>query len=170
MKYRISKGYWIWAQFDSVSMKRYNKIYNICNYKLKGPLFDIHMTLSGPLLNHKYIKQKFYLLKNKLKCIKLKTVDYKYSNEFYRSLYIDVKLDKELMGFKSYIDKWFGISTKNYEPHISIYYGNKEFKEKKEIIEKLPKIPLTSLLSKLCLVYVNENKNQWKIIEKFKIP
>ena len=48
MNSRISKGYWIWGQFDTNTTDLINSLYKEINNKLNGPNFDIHLTISGP--------------------------------------------------------------------------------------------------------------------------
>ena len=57
MNSRISKGYWIWGQFDTNATDLINSLYQQINNKLNGPNFDIHLTISGPF-NYDEEKQK----------------------------------------------------------------------------------------------------------------
>ena len=60
---RISKGYWIWAQFDNSCTQRLLKIKNELENLIKGPVFDIHLTLSGPLKGlDQNSKKKLFML------------------------------------------------------------------------------------------------------------
>ena len=57
MNSRISKGYWLWGQFDANATDLINSLYQEINNKLNGPNFDIHLTISGPF-NYDEEKQK----------------------------------------------------------------------------------------------------------------
>ena len=47
---RISKAYWVWGQFVDSDMVYLDRIKSLINKKLKGPNFNIHLTLLGPLM------------------------------------------------------------------------------------------------------------------------
>ena len=167
MKKRVTKGFWIWGQFDNQSTINLNKIYKNINDNLKGPLFEIHLTLSGPIKNkNKEIINKFFLLKKMIELIEIETVDYLYSENYYESLFIKIKKSNELMDLKFTIDKIFNLSNKEYNPHISLFYGNTLEEKKLEIISKISKPPKRIKLKKLCLVNIEENINKWKIEDK----
>ena len=161
---RVCKGFWIWGQFDNQSTIELNKIYNITNDNLKGPFFDLHLTLSGPIKNkNKEVVNDFLLLKKNIKSLELETVDYLCSNNYYESLFISIKKSKELMDLKSNIDSKFNLSNTKYNPHISLFYGNVSNKKKLDIILKLPRPPKNMKLKKICLVNVDENIDKWEI-------
>ena len=60
MSSRISKGYWIWGQFDANATDLITSLYQEINNKLNGPNFDIHLTISGPF-NYDEEKQLHYV-------------------------------------------------------------------------------------------------------------
>lgn len=164
MKERNSTGFWIWAQFDDKSMSSLKKIYSITNDKFKGPKFDLHLTISGPInFKNDIILKKFYDLKLKLKSFKIKINKYSFSNFFYESLYASVYLSKNLENLKLIVDKEFDLNQKKYKPHISLFYGKRKTIEKKDLINDLPTLPKTVKLLKLCFVNVNEEKKIWDI-------
>ena len=55
----------------------------------------------------------------------------------------------------------------NYFPHISLSYGNHQINEKNELISNLPKFNKPIRISKIALVEIYEDINQWKIKEIF---
>ena len=48
---RISKAHWIWGQFVNRDMDYLDSIKLRVNEKLKGPNFDIYLTLLGPVMS-----------------------------------------------------------------------------------------------------------------------
>ena len=65
MENRISQGYWIWGQFDKDSMDELKLIYKKVNEVFNGPFFNVHITISGPLISiNNNIIDNFYSLKN----------------------------------------------------------------------------------------------------------
>ena len=84
---RISKGYWIWAQFDCSCTLKLNTIKRELKNLVKGPEFDIHLTLSGPLSgSDQNIKKNFLDLKDHLKSIEIQTNGYGFRQKYFESL------------------------------------------------------------------------------------
>ena len=164
MENRISQGYWIWGQFDKDSMDELKLIYKKVNEVFNGPFFNVHITISGPLISiNNNIIDNFYSLKKKFQSIELDLNRYLFSEDIYESFFIDVQNSKILMNFKCNIDREFNILNNNYKPHISLFYGEESKNNKKKLIYELPKLPNYVNLYKLCLVKIDENINKWYI-------
>ena len=166
---RISKGYWLWGLFPEKETYFLNEIKANVQSKLKSPFFQTHITLSGPYL---YIDDVF--LKNLKNCAKSNSVinlnvdGYDFRQEIYKSFFISIKNSFPLKELRKNIYKLNKFDMENnYSPHISLAYGNHEEKDKKELISKLSKINNSITLSKIALVFVDENINLWKILESF---
>ncbi len=167
MKKRISEAFWIWARFDSGSTLELKKIYEQVNKYCYGPFFQTHLTLSGPIFGSKKNNlEKFKSLKYYCKKIEIESYGYEFSNKFYESIFIKINNSKNLLNMKNTIDLKFSLKKKKYNPHVSLYYGELNTKEKVKIIKNLPDSPKKIKLVKLCFVYVNEEKNIWKILEE----
>ena len=166
---RIKKGYWVWGLFNSEESNLLNEIKGKVQSKLKSPVFETHITLTGPYL----IIDKNFL--NKLKTfgksnsvIKLNADGYDFKQEEFKSFYISIKNSKNLKELRKNIYELNKFDIKNnYSPHISLSYGNHEKKEKEILISKLPVFNKPIKMSKIALVEVNEDINLWKIIESF---
>ena len=168
---RISKSYWLWLQISKKDEKKLQKIKDIINNKRKGPKFDIHLTLIGPYL--KFKKNDYKLIKKiskKIKKFKIRLVKYELTKKKYIALYIKVKKTKELSQVR---EKFFETNyikqNLKYNPHISLYYGEKDILTKKRIISKLPKLNKSVTIDKVSIVDVNEKINKWKIIKRIKL-
>lgn len=166
---RISKGYWLWGLFPSKEKYFLNKIKNKVQSELKSPFFETHITLSGPFLeidNNFSNKLKNFAKNNS--SIKLELIGYDFTQEIFKSFYIQIKKTRSLKEFRRNISKLkeFDIMN-NYNPHISLSYGNHKIREKKELISKLPKLGQPIIMSKIALVEVNEDINLWRILESF---
>ena len=168
---RIEKAYWLWLEISKKDTKRIQKIKNLIDQKLKGPRFNIHLTLIGPYLklgenDIKLIKK----ISKKIEKFKIQLVKYDFTNKKYTSLYIKVKKSKKLsLVRKKFFKTNYLKQYSKYQPHISLYYGETDTKLKKKIISKLPKLNKTVTIDKLSISDVNEKINKWKIIRRIKL-
>ena len=168
---RIEKAYWLWLEISKKDTKKIQKIKNLINQKLKGPRFNIHLTLIGPYLklgenDIKLIKK----ISKKIEKFKIQLVKYDFTNKKYTSLYIKVKKSKKLsLVRKKFFKTNYLKQYSKYQPHISLYYGETDTKLKKKIISKLPKLNKTVTIDKLSISDVNEKINKWKIIRRIKL-
>ncbi len=168
---RISKAYWLWGLFPSKETNVLNKIKANVQSVLKSPVFETHITLTGPYLK----SNNLFLDKLKTFCdsknvVLLDINGYDFQQEKFKSFYISIKNSKHLKKLRKNIYELNELDLdieNNYSPHISLSYGNHEIKEKKELISKLPKFNKQIRLSKIALVEVDEDINLWKILESF---
>ena len=121
MNSRISKGYWVWGQFDTNSTDTMVSLYRQINNKLNGPNFDIHLTISGPLnYDDETQTEIFEDISSKFSIIDLQLKGMNQTDEFFRSLFIDVAQNKDLNNLKNYIDHSFNINAVQYLSLIHI--------------------------------------------------
>ena len=166
---RIKKGYWVWGLFSLKEKKFLNEIKAKVQNKLKSPVFETHLTLTGPYL---YIEKPFL---NELKtfveghyAIMLKADGYKFKQEMFKSFYISIKNSRHLKKLRKNLYKLKEFDLDNsYSPHISLSYGNHEIKEKEFLVSQLPEFNKPIKMSKIALVEVDEDLNLWKILESF---
>jgi len=168
---RISKAIWVWCEFCDEDTTYLNNIKSNVQNKLKSPKFDIHLTLSGPF---EFIdKQAICEIKkiaHSQKQIKLNCVDYYNKNDFFESFYISLDASKDLYNLRNQIFIIQGIYPQfEFNPHISLAYGNHKIFDKIELKKKLPKLKKTLTIDKICIVDVNEEIKTWKIINKFRM-
>ena len=171
LKKRISKAFWIWLRVSKIDNKKLYNIKKIVNSYLKGPNFSIHLTLVGPYLklNRKELK-KIEKICKKIKKFKISLIGYKLNSQKFTSFFIEVKKTKNLISAKHKFSKTnYEKQNKNYNPHISLFYGIKDNKIKESIMKKLPKLNKLVTIDKLCIVDVNETINKWKIIKTIRL-
>ena len=168
---RISKAYWIWGQFSEKDTLYLNSIKDNVQISLKSPKFDVHLTLCGPYekLDHDFL---FNLnnLSNKNQSIILNLEKFDFSDEKFKSFFIKTNKSIELNNLRNNIYNLSKFACKNdYDPHISLAYGNHKKYNKDILISKMPKLRKMILLSKISLVYVNEELNIWRILNNYNL-
>lgn len=169
MNSRISKGYWIWGQFDTNTTDLINSLYKEINNKLNGPNFDIHLTISGPFkYDEEEQKELFDPIPSKFNQIDLQLKGISKTNEFFRSLFIDVAQNEDLNNLKNYIDNNFSINSFEYFPHISLFYGIEGDAIKNEIIRRV-KTPKTAIMDKISIVKVDEEIKSWEVLKSYSL-
>tara|TARA_B100000965_G_scaffold58783_1_gene44862 strand:- start:2242 stop:2754 length:513 start_codon:yes stop_codon:yes gene_type:complete len=168
---RISKAFWLWGQFSSKDTEYINGIKNEVKSLLKSPIFDAHVTLAGPFsLLDKSFFYKLKALKRNNNKIDLHLKSFNFETEFYKSFYISIKNSEELNSLRKDIYELnkFDIE-KEYEPHISLAYGNHKSKDKKNMISNLAKLNFSIKMTRISLVDVNENINRWGVLDSFNL-
>ena len=168
---RISKAYWIWGQFSKKDTSYLNSIKEYVQISLNSPRFDIHLTLCGP---YEKLGQDFLFnlknLSNKNQSIILNLEKFDFSDEKFKSFFIKTNQSIELNNLRNSIYKLSKFASKNdYEPHISLAYGNHKKYKKDLLISRMPKLRKKILLSKIALVYVNEELNIWRILNNYNL-
>jgi len=164
---RISKGYWIWGQFDPESTKQTKSLYQDINKKLCGPDFDIHLTMSGPIPYQEELHTPMLeSMSSRFKKFTIQLDGIGYKNEFFQSLFLNVVENQELKNLKKLIDKNLNIKEAEYFPHISLFYGKAENSSKIDIVNQ-SKPPTQVLLDKISVVRVNEEIKSWKVLKSY---
>ena len=57
----------------------------------------------------------------------------------------------------------------NYNPHISLAYGNHSKKNKEQLLLKIKPHPSKVIMNKISVVYVNEKNGKWDILKSFEL-
>ena len=166
---RINKGYWVWGLFSNSETNFLNEIKAKVQSILESPVFETHITLTGPYLKiDKSFLCRLKTFGKRNPQIILDVDGYNFKQEIYKSFYISIKNSRNLKELRKNIYELNQFDLVNYySPHISLSYGNHDIKEKEILITKLPKFNKQIKMSKISLVEVNEDINLWKILESF---
>jgi len=166
---RVTKGFWIWGGFNKKQNIFLESIKEKVNHFLPSPDFLIHLTLAGPYdeIDNRFLESVKYYCKKNLP-IKLNPLGFKYKQQTYESFYIPINYSLEIKKLRSNLHfiKKFPIEN-NFEPHISLAYGNHDLISKKELIDTLPNLDFSLNLSNLVIAKVDESIQQWNIIQKY---
>ena len=169
---RISKAFWIWCDFIEEDIKFLKQIQSKLYESFNSPFFDLHMTLHGPFLKRNELnKKKIYKICKNIKKIPIEAKNYKISDNFFKSFYIEVLKSEKLIELRNTIYREFPINfLYEFIPHISMIYGNFNESEKLKNIRNLPIIKKKIFTIKnIVIADVDENINKWKIIERIEL-
>ena len=163
------KTYYLWGLFPQQETEYLKLIKEKVQSILISPYFDLHITLAGPYLNiDKNFICKLKSFGESNSSIILHSDGYCFKQTMFKSFYISIKNSLDLNELRKNIYKLNQFdSDKKYFPHISLCYGTHQIKEKKELIAKLPQLDKSIIMSKIALVDINKDINQWKIQKSF---
>ena len=163
-------SYSVWGNFENKTKLSLEKLKSKVNDSFKSPKFPIHLTISSHFKGKEIeIIKKLNLASKKIKKFTIETNNYDFRNKFFQSIYIKVKLSKQLKSKKKLIDELLNAKKTFYHPHISLYYGNLSNTDKKKIISNLNRYKKKIKIVEIWFVKNNEKKLKWKIIKKFKL-
>ena len=167
MNSKISKGLYVWGEFDQESTYLVESLKKKVNKKILGPDFDVHLTLSGPINYNESDDRKIFLkLIKKFSKLKLKLSGIGYRDNYFQSLFLEVENSFELNSLKKFIEEKTGFASKEYFPHVSLFYGSANVDLKNSFCEELV-IPNEIYLEKISLVKIHKNIEQWETFETF---
>tara|TARA_B110001454_G_C12632773_1_gene397679 strand:- start:380 stop:889 length:510 start_codon:yes stop_codon:yes gene_type:complete len=163
-------SYSVWGNFENKTKFSLEKLKNKVNNNLKSPKFPVHLTISSHFKGKEIeIIKKLKLASKKIKKFTIETNNYDFRKKFFQSIYIKVKLSKQLKSKKKLIDELLNAKKTFYHPHISLYYGNLSNTYKKKILSNLNQCKIKIKIVEIWFVKNNEKKLKWKIIKKFKL-
>ena len=163
-------SYSVWGNFENKTKLSLEKLKSKVNDSFKSPKFPIHLTISSHFKGKKIeIIKKLNLASKKIKKFTIETNNYDFRKKFFQSIYIKVKLSKQLKSKKKLIDELLNAKKTFYHPHISLYYGNLSNTYKKKILSNLNQCKIKIKIVEIWFVKNNEKKLKWKIIKKFKL-
>ena len=167
MNPEISKGLYVWGEFEQESAHLVESLKKKVNEKLLGPDFDVHLTLSGPInYNESHDRKTFLNLSKRFSKLKLKLSGIGYKENYFQSLFLVVENSDELNSLKKSIDVETGVASKEYFPHVSLFYGSANEDLKKNLCRDLV-IPNEIYMEKISLVKIHKNIEQWETFKTF---
>ena len=139
------------------------------NNDLQGPEFDAHLTLTGPV-NYELDSCKNLLeeLCNRFAEFSISLDGIGFKDKFFQAFFLQVHFSKELEVLKLATDQIFGLSPKEYFPHISLYYGS-ALQSQKEACSKILLPPTSVMIDKISLVKIHEDIDEWDIVQTFSL-
>lgn len=161
-----AKGYSIWLLFDEKIEKYLQTIINLLSTQFGSPKFTPHITLlSGLEGNEAELLKKFYEL-SQIKSFNVEIKKVSYSDEFYRSLFIEIKKNEELKTIFEFATKAFDINSdfNSFLPHISLLYSFEQEEIKQELINKyLQDLPEEMKVSRIGFFRTKGRPQNWRV-------
>ena len=144
-----------------------NTIYSLST-DFGGPIFEPHITLVSSVLgSEKELVQKTEIISKKIKPFEILFGRIAYLNNFFRSLFLTVKVSIELKLARDIACKELNWNDKDYIPHLSLTYGDYSKKEKEKMISTLDIFPDGFLVDYIFFAYNDEINLKWKVIQAF---
>ena len=163
-----NKTYYLWGEFTHAEYSLLNQLQQRVNDQFNGPDFKVHLTLSGPFheLNERILGGLEDLAVTN-DSIDMRTNGYGVEDNIFQSFYIQIKLSDELLRLKRKLDDFLKIDSKNFNPHISLFYGMKELDLKNKLIKKLTSPPKAIGLDRISIVSIQDDIESWEVLYSY---
>lgn len=161
--------YSIWLLPAEKESKRFQKIINTLSESFKTPAFEPHITLmtSIPELTDDLFYQ-ISVLAALTNTFDLSIEQINSSSEYFKSLFVEIRNNDSLHQLHQEITNLFHDIEYDFQPHVSLLYGEVEAETKQSKIE-FCKENLISLfpITKIAIVHTQGDVKTWRIIESF---
>ena len=162
------KTYYIWGEFPHIDFTSLNRLHKRVNDLFNGPDFRVHLTLSGP----------FYDLDDTIiggiedlavsnNMIEMTTNGYGIEDNIFQSFYVQIQMSSELIILKERLDDLLNITPKDFNPHISLFYGNIRQTLKQEVISMLDTPPDVITLDRISIVEIVDDIESWEVLYSY---
>ena len=160
--------YAFWLILEKSDQRLIQGIINDFGKRFEAPSFLPHITVYG-LVNTKleYLSTIAEEISSNFKPFKVKLLNLAYSDEIWKTLYINIKLDKNLNTIYHHLQKNLRmINDYKFEPHLSLIYKKIPLNEKKEIISNF-ELKQSVKIDKICIFKYSRKINEWKIVDLY---
>ena len=165
---RIPKSYSIWLIPNGEKYILLKNTIIDLSHTFNGIKFIPHVTVVSNLdYSEKFLSKRVENIAKKIEPfnIEFNTIDY--SDEFFQSFFISVKINNDLAYIRKVAKSFFPEIAGKYNPHLSLAYGNIESKIKKSLKSKIH-CPIKNFeATELYLAYNDEVNFKWEVINKF---
>ena len=163
----MKKMYCVWLKFDSADLSEI--IVNL-SQKYNGPVFEPHCTLIGKTdVSLPKLKSAIIGLNSNFDLSKVHTKEINYSDNYWRTLFIELDEKKVLTKWHEYIRHSLSIDIdKKYLPLISLMYNYISREEKKRIAENI-RLQSTYKIKSIQIVDCSDKVDEWHTVFEYKI-
>jgi len=133
-----------------------------------GPIFEPHVTLIGSFLgDEKKLIDKTRRISKKIQPFEILFDGIDYFNEFFRSLFLKVKFNPQLILSRNIACKELGFIEDDYRFHLSLIYGDYTVKQKEKMILSFDLVIDSFSVNNIYLAHNDEINLKWKVIREF---
>ena len=162
----VSYSIWLMPEGNVKDQLKY-AIYSLST-DFGGPIFEPHITLVSSVLgSEKELVQKTEIISKKIKPFEISFGDIEYSDNFFRSLFLKIKVNTKLKTARDIACKELNWNENDYMPHLSLVYGDYNRKEKEQMISTVKFIPDWFLVDHIFLAHNDEINLKWKVIQGY---
>lgn len=131
-----AKGYSIWLIPSEEIHDELSGLLHRLSQQFNSPIFEPHITLIPGIEEPiEIIKRKTKQLANNCGYFTIEFSNFGFSDEYFKSLYLNVKYSEELFRAYDEANKIFDrLNSPPFHPHLSLFYGNMNQNEKDKII------------------------------------
>lgn len=152
----------LWITPRGNTQKRLEAVVKNLSKKFKGPNFEPHMTLLGPIPEGKEeITRKAQILARKIAPFKLTLGNIDYSSTYFQCVFIRVKTSPPLLEARMATQKAFNIGS-FFMPHISLYYGDVSPKVREKISKSIKLPHLSFIVDRLIVTPATLAPSKWR--------
>ena len=137
-------------KYDSISFLPHITVYGLMNLELS----EITRAVKDSIEN--------------LKPFKIKNIGIKHSEEFWKTLFIQIKSNPECSMINQKLSEKFSVNSYQFSPHISLLYKKISIQQKTEIANSL-KIKNEFTVDRIAIQKFSKNINEWKIVDEFSL-
>lgn len=161
-----AKDYSIWLMFKKDEELTLQLIIEKLSKDFNSPSFKPHITLIHGFKDEEEILiKKFSSFSENLSEFRVKVRGINYSDDFYKSLYLEIKKSELLDNLYKKAANFFELSSQESEflPHISLLYSHIPLQKKQELVKELSKISFESFrVDKISLVKTSGIPFEWE--------
>ena len=118
-------SYLIWLMPEGNVKYQLKKAIYMLSTDFDGPIFTPHVTLVSSFLgSEKELLQKTEIISKKIKPFEISFGDIEYSDNFFRSLFLKIKVNTKLKTARDIACKELNWNENDYMPHLSLVYGD----------------------------------------------
>ena len=165
-----AKGYSLWLMPDQPKKHILTAPMRHWAQELEVPLFVPHCTLLGGIENqHADVLNRVHHLASKyLYQIQGELIALIARESFFQSLFATFRHPDEIVGLHRITATVFGQLAGNYQPHVSIIYGDHAIEMKKRVACELePLLPIAFPMEQVAIVDTNGVADEWVIQNRF---
>lgn len=130
-----TEGYSLWIMPDGKIRDRLAGIISRLSVKYDGPFFEPHITVAGSVReSEEKVVNKVKELASSVKPFSVKLGSVGTEDNYFRSFFVRVQENREIMDLNRTAGKILGVNGKEYKPHLSLFYGDVPVQLKEEMM------------------------------------